>query len=174
MMTADGLSRHEARVVLRDPVLDLLLELAGLLEDLRGLGVADDVRGVVVELVPLPPAGLEVGDQARNARADGQLRGRETDLVMTLPRDDPVARTGDGHLGRLEGRIVGRGEGSVGREAGHAGVVEVAIDEGPQIIELALARGVRPDAVRVQELASRSSSPPTMKSFAPPMTVPRK
>jgi hypothetical protein len=67
-------------VIIRDPGFDLLPELLGLLEDFRGLGVAHDIRGVVVEQVPLPPAGLEVDDQLRDARADGELRGREAYL----------------------------------------------------------------------------------------------
>jgi hypothetical protein len=89
-------------MVPRDPVLDLLLELPGLLEDPRSLGVADDVRGVMVESVPLPPARLEVDDQSRDARADGQLRGREAHLVMALFRDDPSGRARRVHQRRRE------------------------------------------------------------------------
>ena len=147
-------SQAKARVVLRDPGFDRLLELPDLLEveDFRSLGVAHDIRRVVIEQVLLPPAGLEVGDQTGDARTHVKLRGLEANLVMTLFRNDSIARTRNGHLGRLESGIVRRCEGAIGRETGQPGVVKVPIDQGPQVIEFLLACRVRPDAVGSQEL----------------------
>ncbi len=121
------ISGHESWVIRGNPVLDLLLELLSLLTQFGGLGLAHDVGDVVVKHVSFSSAEFEVSHEVGNTRTYGKLGGLEADLMVTLT-DDTVAGAGDGHLRRLKCGVVGRGERTVGGEAGDPRVAKVTLD----------------------------------------------
>ncbi len=62
---------------------------------------------------------------------------------------DPMAGTGDCHLGREECRLLGDAKAVIGRELAEGGVSEIAFNRGAQIVQLRLACGVRIDLALV-------------------------
>ena len=57
--------------------------------------------------------------------------------------NDPVACTGNRHLGKLEDGMIGSGKLTVRREARDVSILEVARYNSAQTIKLSLARGMR-------------------------------
>ena len=104
-----------------NPGFNFLLELLSFIEKLCGLGVADDVRDIIIGRIPLPAAELEEGDERRDASSDGEFRGVEAHLMIALA-GDTVSGAGNCHFRCLKGRVVCRGEGAVGGESGDAGI----------------------------------------------------
>jgi hypothetical protein len=132
-----------------NPLLNERAKLVGLLQELCHLRLRHHLGRVIVEDVSLAPARIKVGSQVRNTGPQGKLDGFKGGLVMPRP-NDTVPRTGNGHFGKLEDRVIGCGKLAVRREARDARVFEVTPDYGTQAVKFPAAGGVCLDLTIVQ------------------------
>jgi hypothetical protein len=140
-------------VLLPYPIFDQLLEFSDSLEKLLSFGVAGHMGDVVVQGVALPPTGIEVIGKIGAGRPKAhQFQRLERRLMVARAKGRPLAGTGDRHLRQLEGSVVRGGKGTVGGKAGERGILEVPLNDRPEVIKLLPAGGMFSDPVTCQEL----------------------
>jgi hypothetical protein len=127
--------------MLCNPLLNERPKLLSLLHELLRLGLCHHLGVVIVENVALAPARIKVARQGRDTCSKRKLHGFKRSLVVSGPHD-AVARTGNGHLGKLEYGVVSRGKLAVGREAHNPRVLEVARNNGTQVLKFSAACSV--------------------------------
>jgi hypothetical protein len=127
----------------RNPGLDDVTELFGLLHQFGGLGIARNGGVEIIDLVPFAAADIEVLDQVHGRVSEEVTGGLERDCVVAGVRGEPVARTGNDHTGHLKGGVVGRRETPVGRQRLDVCVREITRDDSSQCLDFRKARGLR-------------------------------
>jgi hypothetical protein len=123
------------RMVPLYPRLHEPVELVRLLHEVFGLRLRRDVRHIVIDLVPLPPAGLEIRSERRRLSAHRDFEGPER-CLMVAETDDPVAFAGDHHGCELQDGIVRSGEAPVSRELRNLCVQQIPLDDGVESAQL--------------------------------------
>jgi len=124
--------------MLGHPLLDELPKRVSLLQKLANLGVRGHICHVIIEHVPLPATGLKIACERRNPGPHRELYCFKRREVVPLPHD-PIAGTGDRHLGQLQDSVVSRGKLAVRREAGHFRIVQITLDDGAKPVEFVVA-----------------------------------
>ncbi len=122
-------------MVLLDPILDHLTKLFRFLDKLLGFGLGDYARYVVVYLISHPTTGIKIVEKSLLRCSQNETRCFQCGRVMTSPGRCPIAFASQYHLCELQDGIVSHGEPSVGGQLGDGRVLQVAVYQGPQLIE---------------------------------------
>jgi hypothetical protein len=145
------LSRSVVRIMLSNPLLNKITKLFGLPKKILSLRLGRGVRAVVIHLISLPAASIKVSHQGGHRRPHGDFQGLESYLVM--PRSsDAVAGACNYHLRQLERGVISGGKTPVGRQRLHSGILQVTLNDVPEIVEFLLAGPMRPYSLRLQQV----------------------
>ncbi len=81
-----------------NPFLDESAEFVGLPHEFSGLGFGRHVRRVVVDDIPLPPTGVEVGRVRESRGVQYKAGGFERSAMVAEPRSDAVTSAREDQL----------------------------------------------------------------------------
>jgi hypothetical protein len=146
-----ALIRGQVGILLGNPRFNTALEVRHSPEELPGLHFRRDGGMIVLDHVPLPPAGIEVPGELLHIGAHCEWE-RLARATVVGNGAYAVPGTRDRHLRQLQRRIVGGRVPPIIGELRHRCVGEVAGDDGPQLVEFASARCVPLHAVFGQQL----------------------
>ncbi len=137
------------RVMRPNPLLDKITKLVGLSQQILSLRFGSGVRAVVIDLVSLATASIKIRHQRRYGLSHSDFQRLKSRQVV--PRAcDAVAGARDHYFRQLECGIVRGRKSPVGRQRLDAGILQVTINDVPQIVEFLLAGPVRPYPLRLQ------------------------
>jgi len=138
-------------VIHANPVFDKVPKLFRLLHKEAHFGLGRHIGHVVIDLVSPAAAEVEVGRECVNGGPHRNLQRLKRDLMMSQP-DDAVSFAGDHDLGELQDCIVGSCEAAVVGEGAEFGVLQVPLNDGPQIVDLLGPGDMNPYPLRVQQV----------------------
>lgn len=132
-----------------NPLFNKLAKLFRLLEQILGFRLGRGIRAVVVDLISLPSARIKISRQRGYRRSHRDFQRLERRRVMPST-DNAVTGAGNHYFRELKSGVVRCRKTSVGRQRLHTGILQVAFNDVPQIVEFSSAGLMRFYALRLK------------------------